>query len=62
MPPAIALFRVPAKHPPLKLVFAFDFDVSHHYSQHPFVDINPRWVEKPWVADQGVLKSKELTS
>jgi hypothetical protein len=27
------LFGVAAKHTPLKLVLAFDFDVRHHYSQ-----------------------------
>ena len=26
------------------------------------VQLNPSRVEKPWVANQGVLKSKELTS
>lgn len=31
---AIELFRVAARHPPLKLVFAFDFNVGHNYSQH----------------------------
>src|SRR5580700_6352667 len=34
------LFRVAAKHPPLKSVFAFDFNVGHNYSQHLLVDIN----------------------
>jgi hypothetical protein len=59
MPPAIALFRVAAKHPPLKLVFAFDFDVSHHYSQHPFVDINPRYPighSSSWPGAESVLR------
>src|SRR6266853_3163854 len=37
------LFWVAAKHPPLKLVFAFDFDISHHYSQHLFMDIDSRY-------------------
>src|SRR5229473_856428 len=38
------LFRVAAKHPPLKLVFAFDFNVGHNYSQHLLVDINSRYL------------------
>src|SRR5204863_4345964 len=37
------LFRVAAKHPPLKLVFAFDFNVGHNYSQHLLVDIDSRY-------------------
>src|SRR2546422_1095518 len=37
------LFRVTAKHPSLKLVFAFDFNVGHNYSQHLLVDIDSRY-------------------
>src|SRR5215470_10155512 len=37
------LFRVAAKHPPLKLVFAFDLNVAHNYSQHLLVDIDCRY-------------------
>jgi len=37
------LFRVAAKHPPLKLLFAFDFNVGHNYSQHLLVDIDSRY-------------------
>ena len=39
------LFGVAAKHPPLKLVLAFDFNIGHHYSQHLFMNIDSRWVE-----------------
>jgi transposase len=35
------LFGVAAKHPPLKLELAFDFNIGDNYSQHLFVDINP---------------------
>src|SRR6202030_4300248 len=38
------LFRVAAKHPPLKLVFAFDFNVGHNDSQHLLVDIDSRYL------------------
>src|SRR5258706_14222698 len=31
------------KHPPLKLVFAFDFDVRPNYGQHLFRDLNSRY-------------------
>src|SRR5256884_153750 len=34
------LFGVAAKHPPLKLVFAFYFDVRHHYRQDLFMNID----------------------
>src|SRR5712664_3757223 len=37
------LFRVAAKHPSLKLVFAFDFNVGHNYSQHLLVNIDSRY-------------------
>src|ERR1700745_963356 len=37
------LFRVAVKHPPLKLVFAFDFNVGHNYSQHLLVNIDSRY-------------------
>src|SRR6266403_979857 len=37
------LFGVAAKHTPLKLVFAFDFNVGHNYSQHLLVDIDSRY-------------------
>jgi hypothetical protein len=40
---AAKLFRVAAKHPPLKLVFAFDFNVGHNHSQHLLVDIDSRY-------------------
>src|SRR4029077_3905211 len=32
-----------AKHPPLKLVFAFDFNVGDNYRQHLFMDIDSRY-------------------
>src|SRR3974390_1101065 len=37
------LFRVAAKHPPLKLIFAFDLNLGHNYSQHLLVDIDSRY-------------------
>src|SRR4029077_8602914 len=37
------LFGVAAKHPPLKLVFAFDFNVGHNYGQHLLVNIDSRY-------------------
>ena len=37
------LFGVAAKHLPFKLVFTFDFDVSHHYSQDLFMNIDSRY-------------------
>src|SRR5215469_5793390 len=36
-------FRVAAKHPSLKLVFAFDLNVGHNYSQHLLMDIDSRY-------------------
>jgi hypothetical protein len=45
------LFGAAAKHPPLKLVLAFDFDVGDNYSQHLFMDINSRYPighSSPW--------------
>src|SRR5882762_2460869 len=53
------LFRVAAKHPPLKLVFAFDFNVGHKYSQHLLVDINSRYPvghSSSWPGAESVLR------
>jgi hypothetical protein len=59
MPPAIAIVQVAVKHPPLKLVFAFDFDVRHNYSQHLFMDINSRYPighSSSWPGAESVLR------
>jgi hypothetical protein len=37
------LFGVAAKHPPLKLILAFDFHVRHNYGKHLFVNIDSRY-------------------
>src|SRR5271167_130749 len=37
------LFGGTAKHPPLKLVFTFDFDVRHNDSQDLFMNIDSRY-------------------
>src|ERR1700739_3058219 len=37
------LFGVAAKHSPLKLELAVDFDVRHNYSQHFFMNIDSRY-------------------
>src|ERR1700704_55226 len=53
------LFRLAAKHPPLKLVFAFDFNVGHNYSQHLLVDINSRYPvghSSSWPGAESVLR------
>src|SRR5712664_932937 len=53
------LFGAAAKHPPLKLVFAFDFDVRHNYSQHLFMDINSRYPiehSSSWPGAESVLR------
>src|SRR6266478_4785803 len=53
------LFRLAAKHPPLKLVFAFDFNVGHNYSQHLLVDIDSRYLvghSSSWPGAESVLR------
>jgi hypothetical protein len=48
-----------AKHPPLKLVLAFDFDVGHNHCQHLFMDINPRYPighSSSWPGAENVLR------
>src|SRR6266478_3807008 len=37
------LFRVAAKHPPLKPELAVNFHVRHNYGQHLFMNINSRY-------------------
>ena len=53
------LLRVAVKHPPLKLLFAFDFNVGHNYSQHLLVDINSRYLvghSSSWPGAESVLR------
>ena len=53
------LLRVAVKHPPLKLLFAFDFNVGHNYSQHLFVDIDSRYLvghSSSWPGAESVLR------
>ena len=51
--------RIAVKHPPLKLVFAFDFNVGHNYSQHLFVNIDSRYLvghSSSWPGPESVLR------
>src|SRR5256884_9300155 len=50
------LFGVAAKPPPLKLVFAIDFDVRDNYSQHLLVGINPRYPSSSSPGAESVLR------
>ena len=43
MRPAIAVFGIAAKHPPLKLVLIADFRVRHNYRQHLLMNIDSRY-------------------
>src|ERR1700683_2921306 len=53
------LFGGAAKLPSLKRLFAFDFDVTYHYSQHLFVNIDTRYLighSSSWPGVESVLR------